>query len=410
MKVLFISFEFGDRISGGLGRVINGVTEELRKRLTVDVFLLYFDPLRLGFSAKLYRCDREHPGRLIETFPRGRAARDCVELVKREGYDVLHFVSVHSATGSLLDALLRSLPDLRYVYSVHSIVKHELGTRRNPDSFLDFERRMMERASLVHVLNRTTRDYFANAYPDIARHKPVRVIGNGVTPSDFTRTDPAFREKLARRLDPSAFTVACMSRWAHGKGLEHFVAAAEELLASGQNVQFVLAGRKYLSWERHWYAYLGKIQRLSRRLGSRCVVLGWLDSAQRNTLFEMADAFVVPSELEYYPYSVLEPAAAKLPLVCSNLPCIAELLSDREDYLAFETGNGRDLAEKLALLESAPELAARLAAGAERKVRAACAWRPIAEQYEQMYRDTAPSSTTTKPTEPHESLPRKAVG
>src|SRR6185436_11665062 len=107
-----------------------------------------------------------------------------------------------------------------------------------------------------------------------------------------------------------------------------FVRAAELLVESGHDMQFVLVGRKYLSWEKDWYAYVLGIQRLSRRVGRRFTLLGWLSASQRDALFARADCCVMPSELEYYPYSVLEPAAAGVPLVCSDLPCLRELLSE----------------------------------------------------------------------------------
>ena len=74
MRVLFVAFEYGDLILGGLGRVVNGLKDGLRRAIDVDVYHLYFDFSRLRFSAKLYRCDREGEDRLIETFDRGAVA------------------------------------------------------------------------------------------------------------------------------------------------------------------------------------------------------------------------------------------------------------------------------------------------------------------------------------------------
>jgi glycosyltransferase involved in cell wall biosynthesis len=385
MKVLFVAFEFGNLILGGLGRVVNGLKDELRRTVDVDVYHLYFDFSRLRFSAKLYRCDRESGGRLIATFDRGSVWRNCIELAKRERYDLLHFFQVHPTVGKMVDLLAAELPAQRYVYSVHSVATYEQGTRRNPASFLAAENKLVRGATVVHVLNQATKQAFERGYPDLATDKSMWIIPNAVRRHDFEERDPAFAERLGRRLRPGVPTVVCMSRWAHGKGLEYYVEAASKLRAQGRDVQFVLAGRKYISWEKNWYAYLFKIQRMAARVGSSFVVLGWLNSAQRNTLFGAADAVVMPSELEYYPYSVLEPAAFGLPLVCSNLPCVGELLHDGRDCLFFDVRDSSDLARKIDRVVESPELGKALSDGARRRVAQMPGWPEVAAEYARMY-------------------------
>jgi glycosyltransferase involved in cell wall biosynthesis len=182
-------------------------------------------------------------------------------------------------------------------------------------------------------------------------------------------------------------TVICSSRWAHGKGLEHFVGAAERLLAAGHELQFVLTGRKLLSWEKEWYRYVWQITRRARRLRARLHVLGWLNEAQRNALYQLADVCVMPSELEYYPYSVLEPAAAGVPLICADLPCVTELLRDGEDCLLFRSGDAAALSASIERWARQPALGRTFAARAQAKVLARGDWSRIATEYLAMYRE-----------------------
>jgi glycosyltransferase involved in cell wall biosynthesis len=387
MKALLISFEFGQHVLGGLGRVINGLTAELRHAAELDVYLLYFDPAHLAISAKVYRCTRDQHGVLIETFVRSYA-RSCVELIRREQYDVIHFFSVHWIIGNIIQRVSSELPSQKIVYSIHSLIKYEEGTRRNPSSFFACEQKLIEAADVLHVLNATSREYLERAYADVSASKSLYVIPNGIQPTDSLSRDDAWGRVLESKLRPRTYTVVCLSRWAHGKGLEHFVRAARRLLDAGHDVQFVLAGRKLISWEMQWYAYVAKISLMTWGLGSRFLVLGWLDTAQRNSLFAMADAVVVPSELEYYPYAVLEPAAAGVPLICSNLACVNELLRDREEYLAFENRNSDDLADKIVALGRDRAAARQRAQRARRRVLDVCDWKTIAGDYARLYRDT----------------------
>lgn len=403
MKALLISFEFGEHVLGGLGRVINGLTAELRHAATLDVYLLYFDPKRLAISAKVYRSSAEQHGQLIAEFPRGYV-ESCVERIRREGYDLVHFFSVHWIIGNIIQRVTAVLPQQKILYSIHSLIKYEAGTRKNPSSFFACEQKLIQAAHVLHVLNATSRAYLERAYADVAAQKPVHVIPNGIQPTDALARDEEWGRALQSRLRPGTFTVVCLSRWAHGKGLEYLVQAARRLLDAGHDVQFVLAGRKLISWEMQWYVYVAKISLMTWGLGSRCVVLGWLNSAQRNTLFAMADAVVVPSELEYYPYAVLEPAAAGVPLICSRLPCVDELLQDREEYLGFAARDPKDLADKIVALGKDRRGAREMAARARARVQEVCDWQRIAGDYARMYRDTIGVETTRALMEPNEGL------
>lgn len=390
MKVLLISFEFGPHVAGGLGRVINGVTAELRHRVEqLDVFLLQYSVLKLGMTGALYRCSTEQDAQVVESFPFGSAEEHCAALVAREAYDVVHVLSVNASIGKLLAALARHAPSQAVVYSVHNLVKHEAGTRKNPPGFGAFEQAILQRASVVHLLNRATKQDLANAYPELVSRKQLRIIGNGVASESFAQVDEGFRTRLAERLDPRLRTVICSSRWAHGKGLEHFVEAAERLLAAGHELQFVLAGRKLLSWEKEWYAYVWRISRLARRLGERMIVLGWLNERQRNALYRLADVCVMPSQLEYQPYSVLEPAAAGIPLISADLPCVTELFTDGEECLSFRSGDAGSLSATVERWALRPDLGKELAARARMKVLERCDWSQIAAQYLDMYRDAS---------------------
>lgn len=403
MKALLISFEFGEHVLGGLGRVINGLTAELRHAASLDVYLLYFEPKRLAISAKVYRCSAEQHGQLIAEYPRGYV-EGCIEQIRREGYDLVHFFSVHWIIGNIIERVTAELPQQKILYSIHSLIKYEDGTRRNPGSFFACEQKLIQSAHALHVLNATSRAYLDRAYADVAAQKPVYLIPNGIQPDDALARDEEWGRALARRLRPRTFTVVCLSRWAHGKGLEWFVQAAGRLLDAGHDVQFVLAGRKLISWEMQWYLYLAKVSLMTWGLGSRFVVLGWLNSAQRNTLFAMADAVVMPSELEYYPYAVLEPALAGAPLICSSLPCVNELLHDREEYLGFTPRDARDLADKILAVREDPRGAREMAERARRRVQEVCDWRRIAGDYARVYRETIGGEMSRALVEPNEGL------
>ncbi|MBO9702734.1 MAG: glycosyltransferase family 4 protein [Sporocytophaga sp.] len=390
MKILFVTFEFGEHVLGGLGRVINGLTQELRHHLVVDVYHIYFDPKIMSISAKVYRCDKNSYGKLIAKYP-FRYGTSLIRHVKNEKYDLIQFFSVHWIIGNIINRVNKELSDLKIVYSIHSLIKYEKGIRLNPNSFFKCEQKLIESASSIHVLNKTSFDYLKSSYDELSVQKNVAIIPNGVNLDDFYEDDMQFRRKIKGKLKDHVFVVSCMSRWAHGKGLEYFLDAAEILLKKGRRVQFILGGRKWISWEMKWYSYMWKIDKAAKRIKDGVIILDWLNSTQRNTLFSLSDVFIMPSELEYFPYSILEPAAAGVPIISSDIPCVREMLTDKE-CLFFQPGNSNDLAAKIELLMDSAELGWKLAERAKKRVVRECDWKNIASQYVDMYQLVADST------------------
>ncbi len=134
-----------------------------------------------------------------------------------------------------------------------------------------------------------------------------------------------------------------------------------------------------------------KIDKAAKRINDDIIILDWLNSAQRNTLFSLSDVFIMPSELEYFPYSILEPAAAGVPIISSDIPCVREMLADKE-CLYFQSGNSSELAEKIELLMDNTDLGWKFAERAKKRVVREGDWKNIASQYVDMYQLVAAST------------------
>lgn len=384
MKVLFVVFEFGDIVAGGLGRVINGLAPELGRVCDLYVLTVFRRPWWLhqlqlwqvteGGSAKV--------GRAVLDTPSG--FRRLLLAVGR--FDVVHFFYANERIMTTKAQILRSgFPDTKLVFSVHNLFKHEHRVRPCAETFLRAEQQMLELVDHVHVLNRACLRIFEQTYPEIAATRTLSVVHNGIDDESFRARDAAFSAELQRRLPPGAKLVVCLSRWAPGKGLEHLVDAMREIGAERDDVVLVLAGRKLLSWERGSFGYVRRIDRKLAALGPRAIALGWLREAQRNALFALADVAVMPSELEYFPYGSTEPLHEDVPLVQSRLPCLEEFLTHGEHCWFFEPGDARDLAAKLRVALADPARARRVGAAGGQLVRGLLRWSAIARQYRSMY-------------------------
>jgi glycosyltransferase involved in cell wall biosynthesis len=385
MKVLFIVFEFGNVVAGGLGRVINGVSPALAPLVELHVLAVFRHPCWLHQLQLWHFPDGSTPQR--KGAPVLDTRRNFARLVLTEGgYDVVHFFYANEAIMTTkLDALRAGFPETRLIFSVHNLFKHEHKVRPCAPTFLRAERQMLERVDHVHVLNRASRRVFEQAYPEVAARLSVSVIPNGLDERSFESRDAAFAAGLRARVPTGARLIVCLSRWAPGKGLEHLLDAMAVLCPERRDVFLVVAGRKLFSWETGSFGYVRKIDRKIAALDGRAISLGWLGEAQRNSLFALADVAVMPSELEYFPYGSTEPLHQNAPLVQSRLPCLEEFLNDGEHCLFFDPGNPRDLALTLRRALSDPEAARGRGDAAGRLVRGLLRWPVIAQQYRDMY-------------------------
>jgi glycosyltransferase involved in cell wall biosynthesis len=383
MKVLFVTFEFQSAVSGGVGRVINGLAPELARSVRLHVLVVFCSFWRRR-RCQLHEVSdsgapREKGPRVLDT------PENLVRLVAREGYDVVHFFCVSPIMTRKLEALRTRLPRVKLVFSVHNLLEHEKSVRTTTRRLLRHERRTLELVDHVHVLNHAGLRYLSESYPAVALRKPTSVIANGLGRDGFVARDQAFWRALAPRVRGYRAVISCLSRWAPGKGLELLVPAVEALVRRGEDVCLVLAGRKPRSWEVGSRTYMQKVDALLKALGPRAVVLGWLDEAQRNVLLDLTDVFVMPSELEYFSYASFEPLHEGVPVVQSRLDCLVEYLVDGEHCSFFSPGDVDDLTEKLSALISDSDRARKTAARGQARVRELFRWRPIADEYRSMY-------------------------
>ena len=91
--------------------------------------------------------------------------------------------------------------------------------------------------------------------------------------------------------------------------------------------------------------------------------LGRIDGRERFEIIRRARAVVIPSiSYENFNMVLLEAMSVGTPVIASRLGSLAEILSDGVDSLLFTVGDSLDLAEKLRIAGSQPDLMAELGA------------------------------------------------
>lgn len=369
-NVLFVSYEFGPQVSGGVARVINGLSGALLGKLRFDVFLLQWRLALDDFSGDLFRSGLHQESfhtHYIETVQK---------LIQTRGYNVVHIMHSGEHTYALVKALNECGADVKIVFSSHSIAKHEQLIRNSSDRDLFHEDYLLKNSHHIHLLSETAKSWLLNSYPEMAPLADFHIIPNAI--------NCRAAEKVAKLGKPEKI-VLCMSRWSHGKGIEYLLDAIPHVVRELPDARFIIAGRKESSWENDVLTYVKKIDAKIEKLSEFIQVLGWITDAEKDLLFAKASVVVMPSEIEYFPYSVLEPAAEKVALVSSRIAGAQEILVENRDCLMYETTDAVELAGKIIQLFRNPAMADALAEHAFENVSSRYTWNRVSDIYCDLY-------------------------
>lgn len=211
--------------------------------------------------------------------------------------DVVH---LHSSKIGILGRL--AFPRKKIVYTVHGFDSIRIAFRK----FLHLERLLQIRAK--HIVGVSKYDYQNLLREGI--NKNVSYIYNGIT--DYSTDLPDYQSEMYRRLaekmqSREGFKVVCIARISPQKKFELFCEVAGML--AEHNVQFFWIGNKDPM----------------ANLPANAHCLGEAEDAHR--LLKYADLFMLPSNYEGMPMSILEALCYSVPVVASDVGGIGEVLN-----------------------------------------------------------------------------------
>lgn len=209
----------------------------------------------------------------------------------------------------------------------------------------------------------------------------IEVIRNGVDLSRFG--GPPQRERLCHELGLSTEMplVAVVSRLAHQKGLEQFLAAAAAIAPRVPAARFLVVGET----SPHDVPYLGELQSLAAGLGlgDRVIFTGIRSDVP--SLLASVDVAVMPSLNEALSNVLLESMAAGAAVVATRVGGTPEALFDGESGLLVPPGDVAALARSITRLLENRELAARFGSAARQAISDRFSVDRMVQSTEQLY-------------------------
>ncbi|MFJ5714119.1 glycosyltransferase family 4 protein [Neobacillus sp. NPDC093127] len=201
-------------------------------------------------------------------------------------------------------------------------------------------------ADKIIVVSNTLAERYKQQFPK--QKAKFSVVHNGV---ELTTRLPE------RKKDNSTFTITMVGTIIEGKRQDLAILAAARLQKMGYNVQLNIIGEKP-PW--HPEDYRHSLHEQVRKLGLAGTVnfLGWVENPWE--LLQTSTVFILPSDTEGLPLSIIEAMASGLPAISTNVGGVPELIEDGKTGFIIKPGSVDELIEKLTLLLEHPALSEQM--------------------------------------------------
>lgn len=282
--------------------------------------------------------------------------------------DVIH----HHAEGPCVPLRLAHWAGIRTVATIHGLDWQRAKWGRFASMYLKFGERTAARcADEVIVLSRGVQEYFQRTYG-----RSTRLIPNGIEP-----VEPVAADLIAKKwgLAKGSY-VLFLGRIVPEKGV-HYLIDAFKRLDTGKRL--VIAGGASDSAEYY--------ESVRKAAGSdpRIVLAGFTQGAELAELYSNAYAYVLPSDLEGMPMSLLEALSYGNCCLTSDIPECADVLKGENGVMhgvTFRQGDVDDLAARLRELLDHPDTVAAFGKDAAAYVTGRYNWDKVVQATLKLYR------------------------
>ena len=276
--------------------------------------------------------------------------------------DVIHY----HAEGPCVPLPLARRAGIRTVATVHGLDWQRAKWGKLASTYIKMgERNAAKRADEVIVLSRAAQRYFRETYG-----RETRLVPNGIEPRE-PRPARVITERWG--LTQGSY-ILFLGRIVPEKRPELLIKAFRGL---GTDKRLVIAGGSSDTSE-----YLEEVRRLAAE-DSRVLMTGFVQGEALAELYSNAFCYVLPSDVEGMPMSLLEAMAYGCCCVTSDIPECADVTGGTG--LTSPKGNGERLRGVLASLLANPEEAEEKGHAARRRARESFGWDSVVRQTLELY-------------------------
>jgi glycogen synthase len=336
-------WEFPPHNSGGLGTACEGLTKALASLGTDVIFVLPQQaPVSPDYMKMVFADDGTSERIKIKTVD-----SPIYPYVTAEGYQVMRQGAPDSIYGNTLyDEVLRYgqnayklCSDLDFdvihahdwlsfpagiaakaasgkplIVHVHATEFDRTGGNGVNEHVYKIEQEGMKKADCIMAVSQRTKEMLMKHYG--IESEKIQVVHNGID-YDYCAFDCHNLDKL-KKLGHKI--VLFLGRITLQKGPDYFIQAAERILEYEPNTYFVIAGSGDMEQQMIMSA-------AEKGLSHRVIFAGFARGAQLQSLYQIADVYVMPSVSEPFGITPLESMANLTPVVISHQSGVAEVVT-----------------------------------------------------------------------------------
>ncbi|MBD5133156.1 MAG: glycosyltransferase family 4 protein [Clostridiales bacterium] len=277
-------------------------------------------------------------------------------------YDVVHF----HAEGPAFMCWLPKLFGKRVVVTVHGLDHQRAKWGRLASAYIMAgERNAVKYADEIIVLSESVRQYFKDTYG-----RDTVCIPNGVKRPEKMRAE-LIRERY--QLEQDSY-ILFLGRIVPEKGLRYLLEAFQSVQTEKK---LVIAGGSSDT-----DGFLGELKGMAEA-DPRILFTGFVQGRPLEELYSSAYVYVLPSDLEGMPLSLLEAMSYGNCCLVSDIPECADVIEDHG--VTFRRGNAQDLRDKLQMLCDGPEAVERYSLEAADFICGKYAWDDMARETLDLY-------------------------
>lgn len=324
----------------GIGRYIGELSHEILRQNRKHEFVLFFNELTEGLKKEYER----YGWKMVETKISHYSLAEQTRLpgiLKKEKLDLVHFphfnvpllyrgkfvVTIHDLTHTLI-------PGKKKSRVLHRMAYHAVFAKA------------VHGSSKIIAVSNSTKKQILGYYRSIKEEK-IQVIYEGYN-SLYKMMDKeeAFAQ-VSKKFNVSKPYLLYVGVWRRYKNLPMLAKAFDRLKDQGVDMQLVLAGEP----DKFYPEIENEVKGINHAQDLRAV--GRVSDEDLSLLYNGAAMFVLPSHMEGFGLTALEAAACGVPVACSDIPTLREVMGQGAAY--FDPDNLDNMVDVMTEILAKPE-------------------------------------------------------
>lgn len=187
----------------------------------------------------------------------------------------------------------------------------------------------------IVVLTKEAQQYFLAK--NLISIKKIKIIPNGIFQQNI--------QNINKQLLQNQLNIGIACRLVEGKDLYTVFKVCKLLIADNINFKLIIAGDGVLKNEFEKFVEKNNLQNYISFLGN-------LNSTQMQDFYSQINLFLLSSQGEGMPVSILESFMNSIPCIGSDVSGVNSIISDKKNGLLFELGNEKDLYDKILFMRN----------------------------------------------------------